>query len=757
MINFWSDRGLFFQQFFIISSLLFVGSFILVSTQIQYEISSEIHAQKTETGAALHYSLPLVAEKVIVDNYSGVYSLMISLVERDPYIEDMEWTSNSGVTLLVRNSLPLPIVPAWFSSWINLPEYDEKIQVIQGVSVYGSIGIHTTTAFSAVNIWNRFLRYIGVCLSVSIVILAALFFSLRYNLKTLRALSEAANKIKTGNYKSYVEPAGAVETRMAAATYNEMTQKVEHLVLELNESRAELLGQLHFANELFNVIPVPVYYKDMDGKVLGVNVSWESFFNRKSEDVVGKTVLELYADDKESANLHHMNDQLVLKNNCRQVYEKSLHTSDGKLHHVLHSKAPFLLADGSAGGLIGALTDLTEIKEAEEKMRFAFAEKLTAESANKSKSTFLANMSHEIRSPLTAIIGFSEMLIDSRTTMADRVDASNTIIKAGKHLLQIINDILDLSKVEAGKLDIEPAPVCMFTILREVSALVSMQAHEKGIDFKIDYIFPLPKIINTDPVRLKQVLLNLATNAVKFTKTGYVKIDVKHNRDAGHICFSVIDTGIGLTSEQQKRLFNPFSQADSSTTRNYGGTGLGLFLSKQLCEKLGGTITIKSELGKGSCFTATVDAGSLNEDSFVTEVIADSSDFQGNNEKVKFQGEILLAEDNADNQRFISMLLTRMGATVSIAENGGQAVEKALAHDFDLILMDMQMPVMGGLQATQLLRQKGYVKPIVALTANAFSRDIECCLEAGCDEFLSKPIDQEKFSEALSRYMGIIQ
>jgi PAS domain S-box-containing protein len=754
IINIWNDRGLFFQQFTLISSLLFVGTIILVSTQIQYEISSETLAYETETDAVLHYSIPLVSEKATIANYSGLYSLMLLQLDRDPRIARIEWSSNSGVTLAVNNPMVRSAVPDWFRSWIDLPDYHAKMPVSSGYTTYGTLGIHTSSTVSTLKIWDRFLRYIAVCLAVSIIILGTLYYSLRHNLKTLRALSVAANRIKSGDYSARIEHKGAVETRVAAGAFNEMSQKIEQLVLELNENKQQLLNQLHFSNELFNTVPTPIYYKDTDGVFLGVNSAWESFFGRKREDVIGKTVHDLYTDDEDSASLHYSKDQQLWKDSTRQIYEKSLRTPDGTLHHVLYSKAPFSLTDGSVAGLIGTLTDLTALKNIEAKMRRAFAEKITAESASNSKSTFLANMSHEIRSPLTAIIGFSEMLTDRHTTMADRVDASNTIIKAGKHLLQIINDILDLSKVEAGKLDIDHSPVDIFTLLREVSALTRMQAHEKGIDFHLDYSFPLPQIINTDPVRLKQVLLNLATNAVKFTKDGHVKIHVRFDYDTGLIYFSVIDTGIGLTTEQQERLFNPFAQADTSTTRNYGGTGLGLFLSKQLCEKLGGTISTDSEPGKGSCFTASVDAGSPGKEDFVTAPTTDSLNHPELNEHLKLQGKILLAEDNLDNQRFITMLLTRMGATVSIADNGGQTVEKALEHDFDLILMDMQMPVLDGLQATRLLREKGYAKPIVALTANAFSSDIEFCLEAGCNEFLSKPIDQVKFSETLSHYLA---
>jgi signal transduction histidine kinase/FixJ family two-component response regulator len=382
-------------------------------------------------------------------------------------------------------------------------------------------------------------------------------------------------------------------------------------------------------------------------------------------------------------------------------------------------------------------------------------QKELAEKANHAKSAFLANMSHEIRTPLTAIIGFSESLLSNTQSTAERVESTNIVIRAGHHLLNIINDILDLSKVEAEKLVIDNTRVPLISLLHDVESLAALHAEENGISFAIECVYPLPAEIVSDPLRLKQILLNLANNAIKFTDKGGVSMRVSHLVETGQLQIDVVDTGIGLTAEQQAMLFQPFSQADSSTTRKYGGTGLGLYLSKLLARKLGGDIWVKSSLGEGSCFTFTLATGGLKDvelirtapppvQARVSETGAAPSDLAGT---------VLLVEDNADNQRLVSLYLRHLGATVTVAENGLEAVQKATGAMYDLVLMDMQMPVMDGLEATRSLRDKGYTGPVIALSAGAMRSDIDGYLEAGCNGFLSKPLVRAEFNEVVSRYL----
>ncbi|TCV85908.1 ATP-binding protein [Sulfurirhabdus autotrophica] len=381
----------------------------------------------------------------------------------------------------------------------------------------------------------------------------------------------------------------------------------------------------------------------------------------------------------------------------------------------------------------------------------------SAEHGNQAKSQFLANMSHEIRTPLTAIIGFSESLLNSQQSMSDRMASIYTIIRNGKHLLQIINDILDISKIEAGKLDTEQIEVSPFNVLSDIQTMAHLQAEEKGLIFAIEYIFPLPKMIISDPVRLKQILLNLCSNAIKFTEKGRVTVRVGLDPLNEQMQFDVIDSGIGMTDEQQEKLFARFTQADSSITRKFGGTGLGLHLSRQLAEKLGGNITLVSQAGSGTTFTLRISTGPLKNVQYAYDIseIAEHKTRQIAPQLARLTGSVLLAEDNPDNQRLVSMYIKRTGANHTIADHGLDAVHKALSGKFDLILMDMQMPVMDGVKATEVLREKGYTGPIVALTANAMQEDKDRCIAAGCNDFLTKPLNLEHFYQILEKYLKV--
>lgn len=381
---------------------------------------------------------------------------------------------------------------------------------------------------------------------------------------------------------------------------------------------------------------------------------------------------------------------------------------------------------------------------------------LRLEAANNSKSVFVTNMSHEIRTPLTAINGFGETLLDHDISLPERLEAANAIVRNGTHLLHIINDILDMSKIEAGKLHVECISFPLFEFMADIDSFISKQATDKGLDFSVDYQFPLPRKITTDPLRLKQILLNLGSNAIKFTAKGSIKIIVSCTRNPNTISFEFIDTGVGLTDAQQMKLFSPFTQADSSTTRRYGGTGLGLHLSKTLAELLGGTITLDSEPGVGSKFKVVIDYGHIDQSEFVNEFprlvkkptlatpLADLS---------PLGGRVLLADDNPDNQRLISLFVRKMNLALSVVENGEQAVQHASSEDFDVILMDMQMPVMDGLTAVKILRAKNYTKPIIALTANVMKRDCELYAAAGCNDYIAKPLSRDWLYKVLIRYL----
>ncbi len=411
--------------------------------------------------------------------------------------------------------------------------------------------------------------------------------------------------------------------------------------------------------------------------------------------------------------------------------------------------------------------------ELEERVRERTAEleaaTLRAEAASRAKTDFLANMSHEIRTPMTAIIGFSEMLTDAGQTEQQRRESIGTIRRNGQHLLGLINDILDISKIEAGRMTVERRPTPVVPLVADVASIIRPRAIDKGLDFTVRYDGPIPERIETDATRFRQVLVNLLGNAVKFTERGSVVLAVRLVDDGSappRLRCDVVDTGIGLTDEQLGRLFVAFAQADASVTRRFGGTGLGLTIARQLARLLGGEVTVDSAPGEGSTFSATVATGDLAG----VPMLSDPAEIAATSEKAvdgkvpsegaplpTLAGRILLAEDGVDNQRLIQAILSKAGAQVTIADNGRIACNAVLAADvagapFDLILMDMQMPEMDGYSAVRHLRTQACRTPIVALTAHALTGDRERCIEAGCDDYLSKPIDRRTLLDLAARF-----
>jgi len=391
-------------------------------------------------------------------------------------------------------------------------------------------------------------------------------------------------------------------------------------------------------------------------------------------------------------------------------------------------------------------------------------EKDKAEQASRAKSSFLANMSHEIRTPMTAILGYADTMLEPDQTLSDRVECLQIIRRNSNHLLELINGILDISKIEADKMTVERVATDLPAILSDVVSLMRPRASEKGLTFSLEMVGPLPRQILTDRLRLRQVLLNLIGNAIKFTERGGVKLSVACARQDDRLVvqLDVVDSGIGIAPEQLAGLFQPFSQADDSMTRRFGGTGLGLAISKRLVALLGGDVTVKSQGGQGSTFTVRIDAGPAQGAEMLeglTEAMLPRSTSTPLPENWMLPARILLVEDGPDNQRLIAMYLRKAGAHVTIAENGRVGVEKVMEAGeadtpFDLLLMDMQMPELDGYGATSELRRRGQSLPIIALTAHAMSGDRDKCLAAGCTEYLTKPVDRALLLRTIAHYLG---
>lgn len=384
------------------------------------------------------------------------------------------------------------------------------------------------------------------------------------------------------------------------------------------------------------------------------------------------------------------------------------------------------------------------------------------EQANAAKSAFLANISHELRTPLGAILGYAELLQDETLDQVKRNEFSNTILRNGQQLAHLVNDLLDLTKVEAGKIELENIEFKPNQILLEVIELLRLQAQKKNLSLSLTYKEQVPDRLISDPTRIKQVLMNVIGNAIKFTEKGEVNVRVYFNNSASLLSIEVQDSGVGMTKDEQKKLFRPFSQADASICRKFGGTGLGLSLSKKLAQLMGGDLELAwSLVGKGSQFNfkLPVQVASVQSSMRPSAQLHPRSEFIVKPSPAHLLAglRILLVDDTPDSQKLISLYLTKTGAQVDLASDGSEAVQIATAVSYDLILMDVQMPVMDGLQAATLLRKNSFSKPLIALTAHAMKEDRDRCLAAGFDDYLTKPIDKEILVQKIKAVMSLGQ
>ena len=555
-----------------------------------------------------------------------------------------------------------------------------------------------------------------------------------------------------------------LQTRVALETVAAEIRDVGHVVVRrLTGSgavRREAEVAIHLReqqlSDFFENAPVGLHWIGPDGVVVWANHAELEMLGYAHDEYVGHHVAEFHVDRD---IVEDILGRLAAGETIRER-EVALRRKDGTIRHVLID-ANVWWRDGKFVHARCFTREVTrehltrELLErgwarAEQQARELEQARNAALAAARAKAEFLANMSHEIRTPMTAMLGYAELLSDSRLRRAERESYIDTIKRNGEYLLRLINDVLDLSKIEAGKLVLEAVTFSLPDLVGEVERLLRGHAAGKGLDFEVIVSNETPAYVCADPTRIRQILVNLIGNAIKFTETGGVRltVDVTSAPTPGRqrVRFTVVDTGIGMRSEQQARLFEPFGQADASTTRTFGGTGLGLAISARLAAALGGRIDVQSARGRGSAFTLTLDVDPVG--------VGPAGPRTGRAEagslpilRPRLAARILLAEDAPDSRRLISFYLRKAGAQVEIAENGRLACEKVRAAEaagkpFDLILLDMQMPVMDGYAAAIALRERGTRAPIIALTAHAMDGDRERCLDAGCSDYLTKPVER---------------
>jgi len=556
--------------------------------------------------------------------------------------------------------------------------------------------------------------------------------------------------------------------------FNEMLNQIQN---EINE-RTEAETQLRRLTKVLECTPDYVAIAASDGQV--------TYLNAAGRKMVGWSPDENLTNKKILGTHPQWATDIVINQGLPEAAKAGIWTGETALLHRNGTEIPVsqvIMSHKSPEGEVECFStimrDISELKEAEltirrhnetlektvdertaelkEMVRHSESLLRKAETANIAKREFLANMSHEIRTPMNAIIGFGDILSDEDLTDQQR-SYVDTIRTGAKNLLNIINDILDFSKIEAGKMEVEITDCSLKKLFAAIESMMRPMASRKGLDFTVREDGALPANIKSDPARLQQCLLNLTSNAIKFTKEGhvYVNVSLLEQNNKPWIRFEVADTGIGIPPDKQKAIFESFTQADGTTTRRFGGTGLGLAITKQLAELMGGEISLTSEQGKGSVFTLIIPAGvDVTKQPFldrhnIGEHMQAGSD---TSEKLRFAGNVLVAEDVKTNQMLIKAILTKLGLTTTIVEDGNQAVQKALTGKFDIIFIDIQMPNMNGYDATKALRKQGISTPIIALTAHAMKGDDKKCFEAGCDDYLTKPLDRHQLLEKISKYL----
>lgn len=514
----------------------------------------------------------------------------------------------------------------------------------------------------------------------------------------------------------------------------------------------ELLAELQFYKSALDAHAI-VAITDSKGRI--------TYVNEKFCEVSGYTRDELLGQDHRILNSGYhpksfFRDMYATISRGR-IWQGEIRNraKNGRLYWVSTTIVPMLDRHGSVSAYVAIRQDITERM----KVRKALvAAKEAAEAANRAKDEFLANVSHEIRTPLLAITGFAELLGDPEIAASDREKYVNAVRRQSEHLLMLINDLLDASKIDAGSMTLEAIAVPIASMLNEVDTMMRLSAERRGIAFSIDHDADIPSCIRADPLRLRQVLVNLVSNAIKFTNEGSVRLHARAQHNAAgaiDLAFEVHDTGIGMTPETVSRLFQRFSQADTSTTRNFGGTGIGLYLSNRLAEMMNGEITVASTPGAGSTFTLILHDVTVIEPAATPAPT--SSDLSPAGKRPLEGLHIVLAEDGPDNQVLLRFWLTKAGATVTVVDDGQKACKAAGGltpgeRPPELILMDLQMPVMDGFEATQTIRASGLNVPILALTAGVTPAHRTRAAEVGFDGFIAKPITRAELIATCVRY-----
>jgi PAS domain S-box-containing protein len=561
----------------------------------------------------------------------------------------------------------------------------------------------------------------------------------------------------------------------AFAMFTDITER-KHIESELQKALENLERTLRFNEAVLSSIPNPVFFKDKEGRYLGCNLAFTEFMGVTPEQIKGKTVGELWPS--EHANVYHEKDLELMRNPGRQLYEFKVKDKDGQERPVIYSKDVFRDENDQVAGIIVAFADITQVKKAEEALRESEAKhrqhleslveertlelshaRDAAESSNRAKSIFLANMSHELRTPLNAILGFTQLMGRDESIPGHAKRNLAIINRSGEHLLSMINDVLDLSKIEAGKVELKEEPFDLVQTMQDIGEMIRARAREKRLEVIVDLAPNIQQYVKADLGKIRQILINLLGNSVKFTEDGGIALRVRTvqtpgNSDRALLELEVEDTGPGIPNDRLEAIFTPFTQA-GSTKSSLMGTGLGLTISQSYARMMGGNISVESKEGKGSIFKLQLGVEIASEDMMSPTEVRQSIVVGVEDGEPDYR--ILIVEDNDENAILLKTLLDQAGLNTRVARDGKEGVEMAEAWRPHFIWMDIKMPVMDGYDATRFIRSKPWGKEIVivAFTASAFSDQESNILDVGCNCIVRKPFRSQEIFDAMSKHLGI--
>lgn len=573
----------------------------------------------------------------------------------------------------------------------------------------------------------------GAGATAILAIVLVIIFGRRIS-RPISALDRSARELEGGENVATEFATGVAEVDEVNAAFRESAERLKARGAALRDSEERF-------RTLANTAPVMIWISGPDKLYTWFNKRWLDFVGRTMEQEIGNG----WAENVHSNDFEECLDIYYREFDARLPFTMwyRMRRHDGEYRWVLDNGIPLFGSGGTFAGYVGTCVDVTMHKRVEESLR----------EADRRKDEFLANVSHEIRSPMTSILGYADILL-SNLKNDDDIECVRTIKQSGNYLLELINDILELSRIEAGQLSLKKEPLSLPDLLNEVHSITSVRAQEKGLPLMLRYDGAIPQTIESDRTRLRQMIINLVGNAIKFTERGSVQIVARFLADESMLQIEVADTGIGISRAMQEQMFQPFTQADTSATREYGGSGLGLAITKRLAGMMGGTISFASKENEGSTFFISIPVGPVRavvtEPMTITPATVHAPD-------LRLNCRVLVAEDRPEIRYLLRHFLEEAGGRVIAVADGNAAMEaiqqaEQSGQPMDIVIMDMHMPALDGYETTRRLRAAGFTMPIIALTAAAMTSDRDKCLEAGCNDYLKKPIDYRALVELVDEY-----